>query len=292
MTIARPLSERSRAKTWALWLAIGALVGSALLGGFFIIVGDQSASAGRAWLTLILVAAFAGAVLLDASVSHGPNQWYLPASVVVNVLIVLIGLLKLWNGPLQPADTDDGLVWIGQLFRLIAVIVLVRLALLITQLYGLRFVTKARTTITRVSAVVALVFAWSCVLFLAVPAAFPQSEWPDWWWRASGATALVAVVLAVVPLIVWAFEPRQPQRQQEAYGMPHGHAFPVQGGHTSAYSGQQQGPMPSHYPAQPQYPAQPRYAPQPQYPAQEQDPRQSAASAAPGDPEASFVSPT
>lgn len=216
----------SRARTWALWLAIGTLVVAALLGGFFIIVGDQAAVAGRAWLTLVLVAAFAGAVTLDAGQSDGPNRWYLPASVMVNVVIVLIGLFKIWNGWLQPPNSADSLVWTQQLGRTLAVIVLLRLALLITQFYGLHFVTNGRSGVARVSAGVTLGFIWLSALFLAIPAAFPVPQWPDWWWRTSGAMALVALVLAVIPLIVRAFEPRQPREPQDAPAIPYGSTPP------------------------------------------------------------------
>lgn len=215
----------SRARTWALWLAIGTLVAAALLGGFFIVVGDQAAVAGRAWLTLLLMADFAGAVVLDATIADGPNRWYVPASVIVNVSIVLIGLFKIWNGWLQPANTAEALVWGDQLLRLVAIIVVVRVALLVTQVYGLHFVSRGRSPITRVSASVSLVFAWLCALFLAIPAAFPQPHWPDWWWRTSGAMALVAVVLATIPLIVRAFEPRE-SRAEEVSPVPHGYAPP------------------------------------------------------------------
>lgn len=237
MTTAQPTHGHSRARSWALWVAIGMLVSAALLGGFFIIVGDQAAVAGRAWLTLVLMAAFAGAVVLDAIVSDGPNRWYLPASVIVNTLIVLIGLFKIWNGWLQPANTADGDVWSMQFFRLIAIILLARTALLATQYFGLHFVTRGTSPISRVSASISLAFAWLCGLFLSIPAAFPEPHWPDWWWRTSGAMALVAVVLAAIPLIVRAFEPRPPRAPMvptspadgstpPPYGQPASHSMP------------------------------------------------------------------
>ncbi len=99
--------QRSRTARIALWLSIGMLVAAALLGGFFIIVGDQANVAGRAWLTMLLVAVFAGTVLLDTTIADGPNRWYLAASTIVNVVLVAIGLMKVWNGWLQPANTAD-----------------------------------------------------------------------------------------------------------------------------------------------------------------------------------------
>jgi len=201
-------ATRSRTATLSLALTIGTLLAAAALGGFFIIVGDQAAIAARAWLTLFLVALFAGAVLLDANVSNGPNRWYLPASTITNIVLVAVGLLKLWNGWLQPSDTADGWVWTEQMFRFVLVVVLLRCALLITQLYGLHFVTRAKSMATKGTSIVTLVLVWLTALVIAIPAAFPAPEWPDWWWRIAGATTLVAVVATVIPLIVRAFDPK------------------------------------------------------------------------------------
>ncbi|AYF97685.1 hypothetical protein [Protaetiibacter intestinalis] len=216
--------RRSRAATLSLYLTIGTLLAAALLGGYFIIIGDQANVAGRAWFTLFLVAAFAGAVVLDAYAAHGPNKWYLAASTIVNVVIVAVGLLKIWNGWLQPENTADPGVWIEQTGRLIAVIVLLRVALLVTQLYGLYFVSRAKSKATRYSSMVTILFVWVVALILAIPSAFPAPEWPDWWWRAAGAAALVAVVSLVIPLVVRAFEPKSPapavQAPAAGYGAP------------------------------------------------------------------------
>ncbi|MFD6053797.1 hypothetical protein [Agromyces sp. NPDC060279] len=218
--------QRSRTARVALWLSIGMLVAAALLGGFFIIVGDQANVAGRAWLTMLLVAVFAGTVLLDTTISDGPNRWYLAASTIVNVVLVAIGLMKVWNGWLQPADTADPGVWAAQIGRFLAVVILLRLALLLTQLYGLYFVARAKKPATRISGIVTLIFVWATAFVLSIPSAFPEPDWPDWWWRTAGATSLIAVVAAVIPLILRAFEPKEPRPAQPAYGQP-----PVQPGY-------------------------------------------------------------
>ena len=215
-----PAERRTRAATMSLYLAIGALVAAALLGGYFIIVGDQANIAGRAWLTLFLVGLFAGAVVLDANVGNGPNRWYLGVSTIVNVLLVAIGLIKLWNGWLQPEDTAAASVWFVQTMRLVLIIVLFRLALLFTQLYGLYFVTRARSQVGKVTAILTIGLVWVTALILAIPAAFPEPEWPDWWWRAAGAATLVAVVTTVIPLIVRAFEPKAPKPAPQVQPVP------------------------------------------------------------------------
>ncbi len=204
----------------SLFLAVGALVAAAALGGYFIIVGDQANIAGRAWMTLLLVGLFAGAVVLDANVGNGPNRWYLGVSTIVNVVLVTIGLIKLWNGWLQPEDTAAASVWFAQTMRLVLIIVLFRLGVLFTQLYGLYFVTRARSQVGKVTALLTIGLAWVTALILAIPAAFPEPEWPDWWWRVAGAATLVAVVTTVIPLIVRAFEPKAPKPAQPVQAVP------------------------------------------------------------------------
>ncbi|MDP5226402.1 MULTISPECIES: hypothetical protein [Arthrobacter] len=260
-----PPARRSRVATVALWLAVSMLIVAALLGGMFIIIGDQANVAGRAWLTLLLVGLFAGAVLLDANAPEGPNRWYLAASTILNVLLLATGLLKIWNGWLQPGNTADAFVWIGQLWRFVAVLVLIRVALLLTQLYVPRFITRTTLKGIRISAAVTLGFAWLTVLELALPAAFPAPHWPDWWWRTAGATSLIAVVGLVIPLVIQAFAPKAPK--PAPYDAPPG--YYAQQGYYS-----QPGPMPQQgYPQQgyvqqgqaPQGYGQQGYAPQDYY---------------------------
>ena len=199
-------TQQPRARKLALYLTIAVLAVSAVFGAVLIVVGDQANIAGRAWMTLLLVGAFAGAVALDASVSNGPNRWYLPASTITNAVLVAVGLLKLWNGGLQPDDTSDALVWALQFWRFVGVVVLARLALLLTQVYGLRFVTRARSRVASIGGVVTLALVWATAAVLALPAILPAATWPEWWWRLAAATTLVAAVAAVIPLIVRAFE--------------------------------------------------------------------------------------
>lgn len=251
---------RSRAATMSLWLAIGALIVAALMGGFFIIVGDQANIAGRAWLTLFLVLLFAGAVVLDAQVADGPNRWYLAASTIVNVVIVAIGLLKLWNGWLQGPNTSDPGVWAEQFGRLIGIIVLLRLALLITQLYGLHFVTRARSSVGKITSIITIGMVWVAALVLVIPAAFPAYDWPDWWWRIAGAAALVAVVMTVIPLIIRAFEPKAPRPEPQYTAAATGYAAP---GPVSYAPNQYAAPhvQPQYQPVPPEFQAQAAQAP-------------------------------
>ena len=221
-------------RTAALWLSVATLVAAAVFGGVLIVVGDQANIAGRVWFTLLLVAAFAGIVVLDGRFEDTPNRWYLPASTLLNILLVLIGLFKLWNGPLQPANSSDAWVWSGQFWRWIGLVFVVRIALLVTQFFVLQFVNRARREATKIAARVTVVLVWVTATVFILPLSFPNLEplgiggYADWWWRIAGATTLVMAVSVVIPLVVRAFEPRPPKQQSvpPVYGQqaPYGQA--------------------------------------------------------------------
>jgi len=207
---------------WVLWLTVGVLIAAAVIGGFFILIGNGSGLAGRVWTTFLLVVLFAGAVVLDAYAT-GRNAWYLPASTSVNAVLLIVGLLKIWTDWNQPVSTGrygssytDGA---DRFFSFIGLIVVLRLALLLTQFVWPTLVRGAKRAVTRNASLAMLIFVWLTALVLALPAAFSGGHWASWWWRMSGAFALVAVVLAVIPMVFRAFEPRAP-RAQQYYGAP------------------------------------------------------------------------
>lgn len=266
--------RRSRSAVLALTLTIGTLVAAAIIGGYFIIVGDQADIAGRVWLTLLLLAAFVGAVSLDAAAGHGPNKWYLAVSTLVNIFLVTVGLLKLWNGWLQPPNTSDGFVWSTQIMLFLGILIIVRLALIIIQVYFLHFVTRATSTVVRATGIVTIALIIATVLVLVLPMAFPEGTWADWWWRIAAATTLAAAISAVIPVIVRAFSPK-PEGEPVSYGQqPYrpevyqqtAPGYPVQG-----YPGQQGYQGQQGYPGQqPQQPYQGQPYPQQPHQGQQQ----------------------
>lgn len=213
---------QSALRRFALWLTIATLVVAGLLGGYFIIFGDQANVAARAWLTLLLLAAFAGAVVFDGSLPDGPNRWYLTASTMLNIFLVLIGLIKVWGGPLQPDNTYDGWVWGSQFNRWLGLVLVVRAALMVTQLWVHHFIGRASNSVTRRTAWLTVAFVWLTAIVFVIPLSFPNLKplgldgYADWWWRIAGATALVMTVTLLIPLVVRAFAPKAPRSPQPA----------------------------------------------------------------------------
>ena len=59
----------------AIWIAIGALIAAALVCVVWVLVGDQDGLIGRAFLTILLLAAFAGIAILEAGLAPNRPDW-------------------------------------------------------------------------------------------------------------------------------------------------------------------------------------------------------------------------
>lgn len=287
---------RPPAARWVLWLTVGFLIAAAVIGGFFIIVGDDGGIAGRVWLTFILVMFFAGAAVLDATVD-GTNRWYVPASTITNVVLLLVGLLKIWTSWLQvDAETRQqreefnesygyyrsSLDGPEQFFRFLGVIIVLRLAILVTQFVWSQLVEKSTRPGSQMASKGVLCLFWLTALIVAIPLSLPGIQWPGWWWRIAGAAVLAAVVLLVIPVVFRAFEPKPPKPVAPVYPPQYYQGVPQSGGPAPMYSqyqqpwpgqpGYQPGPGPQQYgpqPGQAQQPGAPqqpggRWAPAPQ----------------------------
>jgi hypothetical protein len=281
-----PAPESSRppsSRRWLLWLTVSMLIAVAVLGGVFIVVGNDAYVAGRVWLTFFLVVCFAGAVILDAS-TNGPNRWYMPVSTIINSFLLIIGMLKIWTTFLQTEQFDYGTYddYGGlingplQFFRWVGIVILMRLALLVTQIGWIHFVKRARTAVTMKAALVDLVLVWVTTLIIVIPLAFPVGGWPGWWWRTAAATVLAAAILSIIPVVFRAFEPKPPKSPVAQYPPGFYRGVPPRG------SGS--GPQPPFPPQNPQpWPGQP--SPPGPYPQQGQPSPQQWAAPQPGQPQ-------
>ena len=58
----------------AIWIAIGALIAAALVCVVWVLLGDQQGLIGRAFLTIVLLAGFAGIAILEAGLARNRSQ--------------------------------------------------------------------------------------------------------------------------------------------------------------------------------------------------------------------------
>jgi hypothetical protein len=191
----------------ALWVAIGALIVAAIVCVIWVLVGTDNGVVGRAFLTVLLLAAFAGVALLDARLAARRPPWFALASMVSWVLCLLFGAILIWM-PAPPWSYFHGF---GRFVSFLLIVLVIQLALL-----HARLVIKAHqryvTGFTRAMAIAAIGLTVLLAAMLVIPLAFQDVFiYPDVYWRVVVAIAiLAAVATALVPLLNALFGPKRP----------------------------------------------------------------------------------
>lgn len=197
-----PEAEEARSPYWkfAVWIAIGALIAAALVCVVWVLIGDQNGLIGRAFLTIVLLAAFAGAALIDASVAPRRPQWYVLVSMVGWVLALLAGAIKIW-APLEgqwPWDDSP----IVRFFEFVGIVVVLRLAILHIRLFT-KTQREPRNAFTTVVVPITVGLVSVLAILLILPLLLARSvDFSEFYWRVVVAvTILAAVGTALVPLV-------------------------------------------------------------------------------------------
>ncbi|GGH36460.1 hypothetical protein [Microbacterium album] len=233
----------------AIWIAIGALIAAAIVCVVWVLIGDQNQIIGKAFLTILLLAGFAGVALLDASMAEKRPSWLVLASMVSWVIVLLVGAVKIWAPVATDAYGYRDFVGVSRLWELILVVGLLQLALLHQRLFW-RAHERHVTTFTRTIALVTTVLLGALVALLVFFLTFPDAfDYPDLYWRIVVALAiLTAVGTTLIPLLNALFAPKRPRQQQgSAHGLPGQPATPYPGQPATPYPGQPATP----YPGQP-----------------------------------------
>ncbi|MFJ4173452.1 hypothetical protein [Microbacterium sp. NPDC089696] len=190
----------------AIWIAIGALIAAALVCVVWVLIGDQDGLIGRAFLTILLLAAFAGIAILEAGLAPNRPDWLALSSMVSWIVALLVGAVKIWL-------PEDGMFFTGaeRFFQLLLVIGILQLALLHVRLFT-PAAERHRTTFTRVIYIATLVFLAGLVGMLVFFLTFPHTfEYRELYWRIVVAlTILAAVGTALIPLLNALFAPKKP----------------------------------------------------------------------------------
>ncbi|PRB56821.1 hypothetical protein CQ034_18730 [Microbacterium sp. MYb45] len=188
----------------SLWIAIGALIAAALVCVIWVLVGDQDGLIGRAFLTILLLAAFAGIAILEAGLAPNRPDWLQLASMVSWIVALLVGAVKIWL-------PEDGMFFGAErFFQLLLVIGILQLALLHVRLFT-PAAERHVTTFTRVIYIVTITFLVGLVGMLVFFLAFPNTfHYGELYWRIVVAlTILVAVGTTLIPLLNALFAPKK-----------------------------------------------------------------------------------
>ncbi|WP_336646699.1 hypothetical protein [Microbacterium sp. USHLN186] len=194
----------------AIWIAIGALIAAALVCVVWVLVGDQDGIIGRAFLTILLLALFAGVAIAEAHLAEKRPDWFALASMISWIIVLLVGAVKIWL-PRSFSEYEFG--WgPGRFFQFLLVIGILQLALLHVRMY-VRASQRYVTTFTRVIVMVTFAMLAALVAMLVFFLTFPdQVDYSDLYWRIVIALAILAAVgTTLIPLLNALFAPRAPR---------------------------------------------------------------------------------
>jgi hypothetical protein len=190
----------------AIWVAIGALIAAALVCVVWVLIGGQNGLIGRAFLTILLLAGFAGVAILDAHLAPRRPAWFALASLASWIIALLIGAIMIWM--------PDRFPWLGfsRVIQFLLIVLILQLVLLHVRLYIKAF-QRHDTTFTRTVVIITIALVVGLAALLIVPLAF--WEWlyfADIYWRIVVAVAILAAVgTALVPLINVLLAPKKPR---------------------------------------------------------------------------------
>jgi len=199
-----------RLRRYAIWTAIGALIVAAIICVIWVLVGSSSDIASRAFLTVLLLAGFAGISILETNLAPRREPWFSLVSMIVWVATLLIGAMMIWM-PAPPYDDFGGYV-VTRFFKFALIVLILQLGVLHLRLYSKAW-RRHRTMFANVVAIVTIVL----VALLAIGLVFPlvASDWihfRDLYWRLTVAIAILAAVgTALLPLMNALFAPRLPR---------------------------------------------------------------------------------
>ncbi len=204
----------------AIWIAIGALIAAALVCVVWVLIGDQDGLIGRAFLTIVLLAAFAGIAIAEAGLAPRRPDWLALASMVSWIVALLAGAVKIWL-----PQVDEYFGWGSErFFQLVLIVIILQLALLHARLF-MKAARRHVTTFTRVIVIVTFVLLGVLVAMLVFYLTFPDVlRYGELYWRITVAvTILAAVGTTLLPLLNALFAPRPPKRDaawQQPAGVP------------------------------------------------------------------------
>ncbi|MCK6080196.1 hypothetical protein KZX37_06120 [Microbacterium sp. EYE_5] len=231
----------------AIWVAIGALIAAALVCVVWVIVGDSNGIVERAFMTILLLAGFAGIAILESSLAARRPAWFALASMVSWVLALLVGAFLIW----MPEDDDAFGVGIQRFFTFLLIVLILQGALLHIRLFAKAY-ARHQTTFTSIVTYVTmgLVVILALMLVLALMLA-EFVEFRDIYWRVVVSLAILAAVgTALVPLVNALFAPKRPRPAVSPYSDAQYAPQPAQGS-ASQGAGAQAYAQPAH--GQPDY---------------------------------------
>lgn len=206
--VSEPITHPNSSKILraSIWVAIGALIAAALVCVVWVLVGDANGMIGKAFLTILLLAAFAGVAILEANLAARRPAWFALASMVVWVVTLLIGAFLIW----MPENGDDFGVGFERFMKFVLIVLILQGALLHIRLFT-RAHERLRTTFTAIVTYVTIGLVVILAFMLVLPLLIEEYvDFRPFYWRVVVALAILAAVgTALVPLVNALFAPKK-----------------------------------------------------------------------------------
>ncbi|WP_424449210.1 hypothetical protein [Microbacterium arborescens] len=198
----------------AIWVAIGALIAAAIVCVVWVLIGSGTGIVARAFMTVLLLAGFAGIAILESHLAARRPAWFALTSMGTWVIALLVGAVMIW----LPSPTESFGWGYERFLRFLLILLILQLALI-----HLRLFTKAYarnpTTFLSIVTYVTISFLAIVAVMLIVP--LVGGEWftflPIYWRVVVALTILAAVGTALVPLVNALLMPRAPQPAAPAW---------------------------------------------------------------------------
>lgn len=201
----------------SIWVAIGALIAAAVVCVVWVLAGDANGMIAKAFLTILLLAAFAGVAILEANLAARRPAWFALASTVTWVVILLIGAFLIW----MPESEDYFGSGIERFMKFLLIVLILQGALLHIRLFS-KAHERHRTTFTAIVTYVTIGLVVILAVMLVLPIMIEEYVvFRPFYWRVVVALAILAAVgTALVPLVNALFAPKKERPVAPAYAPP------------------------------------------------------------------------
>lgn len=206
----QPITERETNKTVraAIWVAIGSLIAAAIVCVVWVLLGDADGMVGKAFLTILLLASFAGISILEANLAPNRPAWVSLVSMITWVIALLVGAFFIW----MPDESVWGSAGTERFMKFLLIVLILQLALLHIRLF-VKSYQRYQTTFTSIATYVTVGFVAILVgmLILSIVAEEYMTFRPLFWRVTVALAILAAVGTAIVPLVNALFAPKKPR---------------------------------------------------------------------------------
>lgn len=205
----------------SVWVAIGALIAAAIVCVIWVLIGDSNGIVGKAFMTVVLLAGFAGVSIGESNLAPRRPAWLALASIVTWVIALLVGAFLIW----MPGYLSYGF---ERFFKFVLIVLILQGALLHVRLF-LKAHQRYQVAFTSVVTYVTLALVVILAVMLIVPTLTEEYVYyrPIYWRVVVALAILAAVGTALVPLVNALFAPKRPRPETPAGHTPASYTQPA-----------------------------------------------------------------